>query len=29
LEKALKLRFPHFRVFTVDFDNTGVRVEIW
>ena len=28
LEKALKLRFPHFKVFTADFDNVGVRVEI-
>jgi homoserine kinase len=28
LEKALKLKFPHFRVFTVDFDNVGVRIEI-
>jgi homoserine kinase len=28
LEKALKLRFPHFKVFTSDFDNVGVRVEI-
>ena len=28
LEKALKLRFPHFKVFTADFDNGGVRVEI-
>jgi homoserine kinase len=29
LEKALKLRFPHFKVFTADFDNVGVRIEIW
>jgi homoserine kinase len=28
LEKALKLRFPHFKVFTADFDNVGVRIEI-
>jgi homoserine kinase len=28
LEKALKLRFPHFKVFVADFDNVGVRVEI-
>ena len=28
LEKALKIRFPHFKVFTADFDNVGVRVEI-
>ena len=28
LEKVLKQKFPHFRVFVVDFDNTGVRIEI-
>lgn len=28
LEKALKQRFPHFKVFTADFDNVGVRIEI-
>ena len=28
LEKALKLKFPHFKVFVADFDNTGVRIEI-
>ena len=28
LEKVLKLKFPHFRVFITDFDNTGVRIEI-
>lgn len=29
LEKALKNKFPHFRVFVVDFDNTGVKIELW
>ncbi|MCG3716179.1 homoserine kinase, partial [Aliarcobacter butzleri] len=28
LEKALKNKFPHFRVFVVDFDNTGVKIEL-
>ena len=28
LEKNLKLKFPHFKVFVADFDNTGVRIEI-
>ncbi|MCT7909380.1 homoserine kinase [Arcobacter lacus] len=28
LEKALKSKFPHFRVFVVDFDNTGVKIEL-
>lgn len=28
LEKALKNKFSHFRVFTTDFDNDGVRIEI-
>ena len=28
LEEALKSKFPHFRVFTSSFDNTGVKVEI-
>ena len=28
LEKALKLKFPHFKVFTADFDNVGVKIEI-
>ena len=28
LEQALKAKFPHFRVFTLDFDNQGVKIEI-
>lgn len=28
LEKALRGRFSHFKVFSTDFDNTGVRIEI-
>lgn len=28
IELALKNKFPHFRVFTVDFDNQGVKIEI-
>ena len=28
LEKALKNKFSHFRVFITDFDNDGVRIEI-
>ncbi len=28
LEKALKNKFSHFRVFVTDFDNDGVRIEI-
>ncbi len=28
LEKALKQKFPHFKVFTTDFDNAGVRIEL-
>lgn len=28
LELALKAKFPHFRVFTLDFDNQGVKIEI-
>lgn len=28
LEQALKNKFPHFRVFILDFDNQGVKIEI-
>ena len=28
IEKSLKSKFPHFKVFISDFDNNGVRVEI-
>lgn len=28
IELALKNKFPHFKVFTVDFDNQGVKIEI-
>lgn len=28
IEKALKNRFPHFKVFVVDFDNSGVKIEL-
>jgi homoserine kinase len=28
LEKALKQKFPHFKVFTCDFDNVGVRIDL-
>lgn len=28
LELALKNKFPHFKVLTVDFDNQGVKVEL-
>ena len=28
IEKALKARFPHFKVFSTDFDNVGVKIEI-
>jgi len=28
LEEALKKKFPHFRVFTTGFDNSGVKIEI-
>ncbi len=28
LELVLKNKFPHFRVFTLDFDNQGVKIEI-
>ena len=28
LELALKEKFPHFRVMSVDFDNNGVKIEI-
>ncbi len=28
IEKALRQKFPHFKVFTADFDNVGVKVEI-
>ncbi len=28
LEKALKNKFSHFKVFSVDFDNHGVKIEI-
>ncbi|RXJ87435.1 homoserine kinase [Arcobacter sp. CECT 8985] len=27
IEKELRTRFPHFKIFTTDFDNYGVRVE--
>jgi len=28
VEQALKKKFTHFRVFTVDFDNYGIKIEI-
>jgi len=28
VEQALKNKFTHFRVFTVDFDNYGIKIEI-
>ncbi len=28
LEKALRAKFPHFKVFVSDFDNEGVKIEI-
>lgn len=28
IERALRQKFPHFRVFVVDFDNVGVKIEI-
>ncbi|WP_121627556.1 homoserine kinase [Poseidonibacter antarcticus] len=28
IEKGLKSKFPHFKVFTCDFDNSGVRIDI-
>jgi len=28
VEQALKKKFRHFRVFTVDFDNYGIKIEI-
>lgn len=27
IERELRNRFPHFKIFTTDFDNYGVRVE--
>ncbi|RXJ99269.1 homoserine kinase [Arcobacter sp. CECT 8986] len=27
IERELRTRFPHFKIFTTDFDNYGVRVE--
>ena len=28
IEKALKNRFSHFKVFTTDFDNVGVKIDL-
>lgn len=28
VEKALKQKFPHFKVFSTEFDNVGTRIEI-
>ena len=28
IEKALKSRFPHFKVFSSDFDNVGVKIDL-
>jgi len=28
IEKSLRNRFPHFKVFSVDFDNAGVKIEL-